>query len=235
MLIFAVDLSSDTGSAAVLRDDRILAQRDWIQTRATGQHLFSVWPSLLAEANQEPADIQLFACGRGPGSFSGIRVALAALKAGALPGNVPVITLSSGEALAFDTAAREDVDRVAVVGDARRNTLWLGVFEQAPDRMAETTPWCVVQPADLADRVDQDTLLVSPQWSRLQRILPAALLDERPWVREDRPPAAAAVGHLALARYRARAPSDPATPLYLHPAVRGNEAPSRSSTDYFTK
>jgi tRNA A37 threonylcarbamoyladenosine modification protein TsaB len=131
-----------------------------------------------------------------------------------------VIAVSSGEALAADLMHQADLDRVVVVGDARRDSLWWGAFHRQGDRAIPDGNWHTTAPADLPGALPPHVRLVSPQWPRLQQTLNPSLLSSLPWIRETLHPAAATIGRIAYHHHQAGIPSEPLTPLYLHPAVR---------------
>jgi tRNA threonylcarbamoyl adenosine modification protein YeaZ len=80
--------------------------------------------------------IDRFAVGLGPGSFSGTRAAVSGLQGLSLPGNRPLLGVSSAAAQAYallmERAAAGIHSPVAVVGDARRDRLWCAVFVLGP-------------------------------------------------------------------------------------------------------
>ena len=78
-----------------------------------------------------PQSLDVLLAGTGPGSFSGIRSVLAALQGLALPRGIPVLGLSSAAALARSVALARGAETVAVIGDARRGTLWSAVCDVA--------------------------------------------------------------------------------------------------------
>ena len=129
MIALALELSSRHGSVALLSGHEVLAEETWDEKDFRGQHVFRVLPGMLRNASVTLEAIDLFAVGRGPGSYSGMRVAITAAQSFALPGRKTVYTVSSGEALAQEIADRETVSSIAIVGDARRGTVWFGLFE----------------------------------------------------------------------------------------------------------
>ncbi len=82
----------------------------------------------LSAAGVAPQSLDILLTGTGPGSFSGIRSVLAALQGLSLPRGIPVLGLSSAAAIARAAARKHGADVVAVVGDARRGTLWCAVY-----------------------------------------------------------------------------------------------------------
>ena len=81
MLILAVDTSTRTGSAAVLRDSEILAEVSGYEETPYSTRLFRDVALLEERSNFRLNQIDLFAVAAGPGSFTGLRIGLTAVKA----------------------------------------------------------------------------------------------------------------------------------------------------------
>ena len=149
MLILSIEMSSLENDVALLRGETVLARRMWHAQTFHHTRLFDLLREVLAEAGVAPEQIELFAVGRGPGSFSGTRVALTAAQALALPGSQPVVAISSGAALAYEIAAIGGAEKISIIGDARRDTIWLGVFDGKTGAPAQPAPCTVLPLAEL--------------------------------------------------------------------------------------
>jgi len=183
------------------------------------------------------AEIDRFATGLGPGSFSGTRASIAALQGMALPGGRPLVGVSSAAALAFaglnEQAAKGLHTPVAVLGDARRERLWCVVCALHENRLVvsaktgtrppthDAADFTLTTWADLSQCLPPGATVVTSDWDRigqrLSTLLPAAQL-----LATLRTPSAADVGRLLLSDPSA-AHTEP-LPIYLHPAaaeVRG--------------
>ncbi|TAN38987.1 MAG: tRNA (adenosine(37)-N6)-threonylcarbamoyltransferase complex dimerization subunit type 1 TsaB [Verrucomicrobia bacterium] len=215
MIILAIEMSATQNDVALLRGNTVVARRTWNAREFHHTRLFELLPELFREAGVSAAQIELFAVGRGPGSFSGTRVALTAAQALAMPGGQPVIAVSSGEALAHEIAAAGDAEKIAVLGDARRDTIWLGVFDGKTGTPLIPPPWTLLPLAQLGTVLPAGTKIVSPDWHRLATLWPANLAAPN----ADSFPSAEFVARLALERHARGLPSDPLVPIYLHPAV----------------
>ncbi len=186
----------------------------------------------LDEAGVPLATIDRFVAGLGPGSFSGIRAAVAALQGMALPGGSPLLGVSSAAALAFalltERAASGHHTPVAVVGDARRERLWCGSYTLIHGQLRSCTvagvrplthdadDFHLTTVAELPSHLPPDTVVVTPDWQRLGTRL-AAVLPAAQLLPTERLPTAQDVGQLFLSEPDA-ARKEPA-PIYLHPAV----------------
>ncbi len=216
MITLALELSSRHGSAALLSGRELLQEETWNEKDVRGQHVFKVLPAMLRKASLAMETIDVFAVGRGPGSYSGMRVAITAAQAFALPGQKTVFTVSSGEALAQEVAEAEKASRVAVVGDARRGTVWFGVFENTGQGLSQIKPWTVCTPENLPAELSADTLIASPDLHKLSSILKELKLRH---LEEDRFPKARFVGQLAVRKLELGLPSEALVPIYTQPAV----------------
>jgi tRNA threonylcarbamoyladenosine biosynthesis protein TsaB len=214
MLILSIEMSSLENDVALLRGETVLARRMWHAQTFHHTRLFDLLREVLAEAGVAPEQIELFAVGRGPGSFSGTRVALTAAQALALPGSQPVVAISSGAALAYEIAAIGGAEKISIIGDARRDTIWLGVFDGKTGAPAQPAPWTVLPLAELAGVLPAGANIFSPDCARLLPHWPAHL--PQPVAKY---PTAAAVAALARAQLASGATPEPLLPIYLHPAV----------------
>jgi tRNA threonylcarbamoyl adenosine modification protein YeaZ len=227
MLTLAIDQSTTITSLALLDDTRLLAEQAWDEDRKRDQRLFVALPEFLTGAGIDLARVELFAVGLGPGSFSGIRMAVAAFSGLAIPGNKAVDGVSSAEALAHDVLGETGADEVVVVGDARRGRLWVGRFARQAPPQAGATSFTLVKAEDLGSMLGPPAVLVTSDWDRLGTCLASLALPRTTLIRERRVPRAQTVGALT---FRKQGPSPaPATgaagcrsvpsPIYLHPPV----------------
>ena len=157
--------------------------------------------------------------GRGQGSYSGRRVANTTAQALALPGNKKVFTVSSGEALAAEILADRSPPSLAIIGDARRDSLWYALFEKQDDGVLQNQPWSLTRIEDVGRVLPSGCLAASPHYERLQPLIPWPKLSHVDWVPENRYPTARRLGLQALQKLDLGLPSEELTPIYMHPAV----------------
>ena len=127
MLILALDTSSAAGSAAVVRDGIVLAERAGDPSRTHGERLPRELMAVLAEAGAELSDVDRFAVSVGPGSFTGLRVGIATIQGLAMARRTMVTPVSSFEALAW--FSRATADGVATWVDAHRGEVVAALFD----------------------------------------------------------------------------------------------------------
>jgi tRNA threonylcarbamoyladenosine biosynthesis protein TsaB len=123
--ILAVDTTGDRGSIALVTDARIVEEVPLESTDGFAHVLFPTIEQLLATHSLTIPEIDLFASASGPGSFTGVRVGLTAVKGLAEATGRKVIAVSNLQALAwFGTRALR-----AVLIDARRGEIYGGVYD----------------------------------------------------------------------------------------------------------
>ena len=126
MNILAIETSSEACSCALQLSDGSLSQRHDVAPRQHTQLLLPMVDSLLREAGLSLSAVDCFAFGRGPGSFTGVRIAASAIQGLALAVDRPVLGVSSLAALA--SGAEQAGESVLAVFDARMGEVYLGAF-----------------------------------------------------------------------------------------------------------
>jgi len=218
MLTLALELSTSRGSAALVRDTGQASVRRWDDSVRQRQKLFDAVHDLLAEQQTGFEAIDFYTVGRGPGSFSGMRVAFATASGFALPDNKEIFAVSSGEALAEQILKETGAESIAVIGDARREKYWIGLFPEEENRTTPAPTYRMVDIDQLDGTVPDGAWIVTSEFertgARLREKFPRGHLIE-----ESRFPDAAVLGRLALKKKQAGIPSEEHEPLYLHPPV----------------
>jgi tRNA threonylcarbamoyladenosine biosynthesis protein TsaB len=199
MLILAFNTTDDHGGAAIYRDTKCLGV-----VAANGSSasysitLFQMVDTLLRPTQLSLRDIELFAVAHGPGSFTGIRIGVAAAQAWGTAFSRPVCGISVLEAMVEE--ARPDTQVALSILDARRGEFFLSLFERAestgallqrgeallakPDRAAHLVEQaaCTVQPAHTLTCVvrqhDVAAQLLASNWPQFScRSLPGPLVE----------------------------------------------------------
>jgi tRNA threonylcarbamoyladenosine biosynthesis protein TsaB len=128
MLILAVDTATLTGSVAVLRDGRLGGVISTAVQETFSSRLFRQLEFLLDELELEIRQFDVFAVAAGPGSFTGLRVGLAAVKGWAEVFGKPVVAVSGLEAIAAQTRSTDEL--IVPVLDARRGQIFAGLYRR---------------------------------------------------------------------------------------------------------
>ena len=128
MKLLAFDTSTEACSAALALGDAIL-QREELAPRRHAELILPMVDSLLQEAGLRLKDLDALAFGRGPGAFTGVRLAAGIAQGLALGAGLPVLPVSSLAALA--QGATDPADALLATMDARMGEIYWGLFEPA--------------------------------------------------------------------------------------------------------
>lgn len=127
MKILSVECTASPVSAALAEDGKILGEYFLNQKTTHSQTLMPMIDSLLNVCNVAPNDIDAFAVTVGPGSFTGVRIGVSAVKGLAEPLDKPCIPVSVLEAMAYNMEAIDCI--VCAVMDARCNQFYNALFK----------------------------------------------------------------------------------------------------------
>ncbi len=132
MKILAFDTAARACSAALLDGDRVLAERLCEMDRGQAEVLLGLVQDVLAAADMCFAKLDRLATTLGPGSFTGLRVGLATARGIALAAKLPVVGVTSFEAVANGVASSERKGRrVLVALDTKRRDFYAQLFDEA--------------------------------------------------------------------------------------------------------
>jgi len=175
---------------------------------------FALIQAALQQAQCEREDIECLAVGLGPGSYTGIRVAIAIAQGWQLARAVKLLGLSSAECLAARLQAEGRAGRYAIAIDAQRNEFYVATGEVTPAGWRETEPLRLVPFTELQRRADAGEQLVGPELTQ--------------WFASARElfPDAATLGRLAAERSDFVA-GEQLAPIYLRPTAFVKAPPPR--------
>ncbi|HKM63376.1 MAG TPA: tRNA (adenosine(37)-N6)-threonylcarbamoyltransferase complex dimerization subunit type 1 TsaB [Acidisphaera sp.] len=208
VLILALDSATSRCAAGVIDDDRLLAARIGAGERNEAAVLPALAQEALAAAGVEPATLGMVAVTVGPGSFTGIRAALALAHGIALGAGIPVVGVTVGEAIAPALPALGSRD-LWVATDSRRGRVFL---EQRPG----TAEWTVLSCA-LDDLPAPSGPVAVGGDAAIEVAARLAARDASVMLTDARRPAPRHIALAALARLRGTLPPRPAQPLYVDP------------------
>lgn len=125
MKILAIDTSSKICSVSILEDCNVILEKHTNDERTHSQNLMPLIDELFKETNLSLDDINLLACCQGPGSFTGIRIGIATIKAFSDAKNIPVIGVTSLESLAYNIP---DTGLIVSLIDAKNDNVYYSLF-----------------------------------------------------------------------------------------------------------
>ena len=143
MKLLAFETATEACSVAVYVDGEVSERFDLAPRRHA--ELALPWADeVLAEAGIAKSQLDAIAVGRGPGAFTGVRLAIAVAQGIALALDRPVLPVSTLAALAM----RADGDRILASIDARMGEVYLGAFSRRGDDLVALDDEVVVKPDD---------------------------------------------------------------------------------------
>ena len=150
MRVLAVDTSSERGSVCVTDRGDVLGEIRLASSVHYSERLFHSVDFLVRHIPFQLSEIEVFAAARGPGSFTGLRVGLAAMDAFVAAHNKRGVGVSTLEALAWKTGVRDVL--IAPTIDARRGDVYGALYRRIEtntpsDRLIEDRPPVVLKPA----------------------------------------------------------------------------------------
>jgi len=126
-VILALDTSTEACSCALAIDGAV-HERYELQPRQHARLLLPMIRDLLGECGLGFSALDAVACGRGPGSFTGLRIAAGVAQGIAFAADVPVLPVSGLAALALDIHNRTAADTVLAVLDARIDEVYVAQY-----------------------------------------------------------------------------------------------------------
>jgi tRNA threonylcarbamoyladenosine biosynthesis protein TsaB len=129
VLILALDTCSPAGGLAVLRNEELIGSVSTWTDEIYSSRMFRQLDFLLGELSLKLSEFDLFAVATGPGSFTGLRVGIAAVKGWAEVYRKPVAGISALEAIAIQSDSPDPT--LIAVADARRGQLYCGCYRRS--------------------------------------------------------------------------------------------------------
>lgn len=127
MNILALDTATEACSAALWCDGQVVAQRFEQAPRRQAELILPFCQAVLDTAGLRPQQLDAIAFGRGPGAFTGVRVAVSVVQGIAFAADLPVLPISTLAAMAYGSGRFQAVPQIAVAIDARMGEIyWAG-------------------------------------------------------------------------------------------------------------
>jgi tRNA threonylcarbamoyladenosine biosynthesis protein TsaB len=217
-MLLALDTSTRLAGIALYNGkDGLIAEHSWHSANKHTAELMPRVSQMLAQAGAASTDLRAVAVALGPGSFTGLRVALAAAKGLALAGDLALLGVPTLDAVAYPHS-RQPLPVIALVQAGRGRVCWVP-YAHSPVGWAASAPYGLATIAALAAPISRPTLIAGDlapadreQLAVLTGgqavLLPPALSIRRPGY----------LAEIAWDRFAAGERDDLATlsPIYLH-------------------
>ena len=197
--ILAMETTEAIGGVAAAIDDKLLQHMQLDPRQRSAQSLAPAVKALLEKVPWRPADVQLVAVTRGPGSFTGLRVGVATAKIFAYAVGAELLGLDTLEVIA--AAAPAEVDMVSAAVDAQRGDVVAATFRRNADGWFDpVAPARLVSMDDWLASLPSGSIVTGPALKKRLEPLPptVASLDPALW-----PPTAENVARVAFRHFQA--------------------------------
>jgi len=217
--ILALDSALSSCSAAVIMDGEISAEIFESRMRGHAERLVPMCRDVCARAAVDLTDMDYIAVTRGPGTFTGVRIGLAAAKGLALALGAPLIGLTTLEVVARNAAeALGDGfrGRIAVGHDARRSEAYLQLFSLAGGRVSATSNPAAVPLPKVGEFIGEEVAaLVGTGAALIRSFLTREVADRMIFPEINDQPNAGTIGRMAAEKLASGEMPQTVTPLYL--------------------
>jgi tRNA threonylcarbamoyladenosine biosynthesis protein TsaB len=189
MTLLALETSTQLGGVAVIQDGQVLASESSLRQKGHSEILHPFIETCLAKSGLKLTDIDVFAVGQGPGSFTGIRVAANAGKAFAYAYQKPLVTIDSLMLMAsavkqktLPVVLNKTLPVVAMI-NAYKNMVYFGMFDMSGDEPVYLKGPLAIPVLHLKSVIDRDVLVVGDGYETYKEFFADEI---KPWLhRED--------------------------------------------------
>lgn len=169
--LLALDTATEACSVALLHDGKVTSHYEVIP-RLHAQKLLPMIKDLLAEAGVELSAVEAIAFGRGPGAFTGVRIAIGVVQGLAFALDRPVLPISNLAVLAQRAHREHGATQVASAIDARMDEVYWGCYREQAGEMCLVGGEAVLAPeaAGLPDGASGDWFGAGTGWGYAERL-----------------------------------------------------------------
>ena len=170
MKILGIDTSSNACSAALLdgsQQNFSCIERFEIAPRRHTQLILPMIDSILDEAGLDIKQVDVLAFGRGPGAFTGVRIATGVIQAISYGADLPVAQISSLAAIAqgfYRVGQHYDINKLLIANDARMDEIYFAAYELKDSFMILTGNEQVMKPEQLLSTLRQQSIQLDKNW-----------------------------------------------------------------------
>lgn len=171
MIVLAIDSSSSAACAAVVTDGKLLCEYTQNQNKTHSVKMLPMVEQMLSDVGLTFSDIDVFACGIGPGSFTGVRIGAATLRGIADTLQKPCVAVNALEALG--SAVKDFSRTVMPLIFARENECYTAAYENGKEILSP----CVMTIEDIIEFAKGKTVLFTGDGSEINHEKLEALPD----------------------------------------------------------
>ncbi|WP_295899585.1 tRNA (adenosine(37)-N6)-threonylcarbamoyltransferase complex dimerization subunit type 1 TsaB [uncultured Vibrio sp.] len=233
--ILALDTATENCSVALIVGDQVFARSE-VAPRDHTKKILPMVDEVLKEAGINLSDLDALAFGRGPGSFTGVRIGIGIAQGLAFGAELPMIGVSTLAAMAQGSYRKLGFSQVCCAIDARMNEVYWGRYSrQENGSWMEVDAECVIPPLELTNQIEKDDAswyTAGTGWDAYQDELASLPLDRAEIAGEQSPvlyPEAIDIAFLAQFEWEKgnTVDAESASPVYLRDKVTWKKLPGR--------
>lgn len=218
MHILSLDTSTKNLSLAVSREEKILKQRNMLLRRPLSSSIIPGIQRILKNAGLTLVQLDGFAVGLGPGSFTSLRVGLSTVKGLAFATGKPVVGIASLDILAMNVA--DEDSRICVLCDARRDLVYACIYEKHNGTLDRKSDYMLASIEDVLKDLRGSVVFIGDGITIYRKTIEQNKKINARFADVKHPfPQARQLAALALPRFREKVYDhiDQMVPLYLYP------------------
>jgi len=156
MKVLAIESSSITASVAIVMDDVLTAEYTINHKKTHSQTLLPMIAQICKITETEMDSLDLIAVSNGPGSFTGLRIGCATGKGLGLSLSIPVVSVSTLEAMAYNLYGYEKI--ICPIMDAKRAHVYTGIYtwqDKTDNRVQILLNQCILPIEDVIEKLNE--------------------------------------------------------------------------------
>lgn len=164
VLILAIETATGCGSVALTcgtgSAGRVLAEYSLQPDRIYSRRLLGSVQAVMTDAGVEWKHLDALAVSQGPGSFTGLRIGMAAAQGMAMAAGIPLLAVPTLDSLAAQLPPMDC--QVCCLLDARKQQVYAARYRCTDAKYQRTSPFFVLRPEELVAQVQEPTLMIGP-------------------------------------------------------------------------
>lgn len=152
MFVLGIETATVVAGVAVVNDDKVLAEEFVNNKLNHSQNLMPMISRVMDAAGISPKELGGIAVSNGPGSFTGLRIGLAAAKSMAQVLQLPLVGVPTLDALAYNMQGQGEI--VCPILDARKNQVYTAIY-QVGSSLELLTDYLAIPVTELIDKLKQ--------------------------------------------------------------------------------
>lgn len=151
MLILAIDTSSSSATTALIENGNLLVEYTQNSGRTHSQRLMPMIDEMFKSCGKKPEDVDLYACAAGPGSFTGLRIGAAVIKAMAQVFDKPIAAVPTLDVLAYNLFNYDGL--LCPMLDAQRGTVYSALYKWEDNKLIKIDDYRIIDAKELVDKL----------------------------------------------------------------------------------